>query len=254
MISKVIIIGGWAQRSEDLAGLVKVLSDSSGNGIAAFECLGPGDLLRDGVENAERFSSASPSSYAANLSALLHPTEVSAVVGVSMGGLIALEAGLHFSERVERLVLINSTCCFINRNDRLGEYNAGIPRSRLRAMMLGMRGAPRITLNQFFQRVSTGGNDAEERAARALEEGPALLRHGLSYLEQMDFRSRLEHIRQHTLLLHSGSDKIIPPEASEWAAKLIPKARLQIIEGESHDLPMSDPSRCGEEILSFLRD
>ena len=249
MISKILIIGGWGQRAADLAGLESVVSE-----FCAVQSVGPSELLGGDVPENERFSSGKPSSYAASLSALLAPTDVTLVVGISMGGLIAIEAALHFRERVERIALINSTACFLNRKDLQGEYAAGIPRSRLRAMMLGMRGAPRLTLNQFFQRAGLSGEAAERRTNRTLELDPSTLRHGLDYLEQIDFRDRLSEVRQQALLVHGGSDRIIPPEASRWASGKLSLAKLRVIEGESHELPQADPALCGEEIRRFVRE
>ena len=48
---------------------------------------------------------------------------------------------------------------------------------------------------------------------------------------------RLKKIISPTLVLHGDSDNLVPVEGGIDTAKLIPNARLEILEGWGHDLP-----------------
>ena len=49
---------------------------------------------------------------------------------------------------------------------------------------------------------------------------------------------RLADIKAPTLVIHGVDDTLIPPDGGEDTARSIPGARLELIEGMGHDLPI----------------
>ena len=58
----------------------------------------------------------------------------------------------------------------------------------------------------------------------------------LAVIAAGDRRRELASIRVPTLVVHGADDPLLPVSAGRETARLIPGARLQIIEGMGHDL------------------
>ena len=163
------------------------------------------------------------------------------IVGASMGGMIAQEIALTFPERVRSLTSIMST----TGNPKLP------PPTREAAAML-MAPPPR-TKEEYFERFArtwkvlrVGSFPEDEaldpaRAARTYERGlnPAGVGRQLrAVLASGSRKERLAQMKAPTLVIHGTVDPLVHPAAGMDTAASIPGAKLVMIEGMGHALPM----------------
>ena len=67
-----------------------------------------------------------------------------------------------------------------------------------------------------------------------------------------DQRGLLPTIQTPTLIVSSRSDLVVPPNASEELASLMPSARLEWIESAAHMMPLEQPARLATLLKSLL--
>ena len=199
--------------------------------------------------------------------------ERAAVMGVSMGGRVALGLALDSPEKVERLVLV----------DALG---VGAPRRVLAYSILLTRGLGELTLRgtaralrqmnpavirRFWgwylkrpnrvasiwsdERIANHGTllaTPEYRAAylSALRSiaGMRQLRNGVVV------EDRLPELRMPTLLIWGGHDHIFPASHALAAKDRIPNGRLEIFDDSGHTPQMEEPDRFNRVVLDFLQE
>jgi pimeloyl-ACP methyl ester carboxylesterase len=164
------------------------------------------------------------------------------VVGVSMGGMIAQEAAMAYPARIRTLTTMMST----TGNPRLPG-----PTRAAQALLFA---APPKTKGEFIRHfvrnwkvMRVGGfpqDDARDLAlaARTFDRGlnPAGVgRQFRAILAGGSRKERLGALRVPTLVLHGTVDPLIRPEAGKDTAAAIPGAKLVMIEGMGHAIPIS---------------
>ena len=158
-----------------------------------------------------------------------------------MGGMIAQEIALTFPERVRSLTSIMSTT-----------GNPKIPPPTREAAAVLM--APPVTSKEeYFARfaqtwkVLRAGSFPEEeardpeRAARTWERGlnpPGVARQLRAILASGSRKERLRAVKAPTLVIHGTVDPLVRPEGGRDTAASIPGAKLLMIEGMGHAMPM----------------
>ncbi len=172
------------------------------------------------------------------------------LVGWSLGALLALRIALEFPDRVERLVLISGTA----RMPEAVGYAGTNPRV-LRAMRSRLtRDAGRV-LSEFAALCVEPDGDATtcaEYLEMAHTQSLEALAAGLQALATFDFRGRVHEISVSTLLLHGSEDKVIPLSQAEILASQLPDARLEVLEGCGHALPLTAAGELALAIRRFL--
>lgn len=194
-----------------------------------------------------------------------------AVMGVSMGGRVALGLALESPEMVDRLILV----------DALG---VGAPRRVLAYRLLLTKGLGELTLSSTARALRRmkpatirrfwgwylrrpGQVDAilsDERIADhgALLSSPEYRAAYLSALRSIagmrDLRDgivvydRLSTLPMPTLLIWGRHDHIFPAVHAESAAKRLRDGRVEIFEGSGHTPQMEEPERFNRLVLDFL--
>ena len=163
------------------------------------------------------------------------------LIGLSMGGRIARNFALHHPERVDRLVLANTTPGF-----------GSLTPQQVREFVAQRRNA-----------------DPVERAKRlisprarpgAFEDTVASLRavHRESYLKTVeasvaqDLAAPIENIRAPTLVVTSDEDRLYPTAIAQDMVRRIPGASLAVIEGAGHLSNLEQPEHFNQVVLGFL--
>ena len=163
------------------------------------------------------------------------------LVGASMGGMIAQEVALSFPQRVRSLTSIMSTT---------GNPKVPPPTREAAAVLMA---PPPTSKEEYFARFAktwkvlrVGSFPEDEaldpsRAARTYERGlnPAGVGRQLrAVLASGSRKERLGQVKVPTLVIHGTVDPLVRPEGGKDTAASIPGAKLLMIEGMGHALPI----------------
>ena len=181
--------------------------------------------------------------------------ETATWLGWSLGSLVAARAALDAPQRVERLVLLAGTPCFVRRPD----WSPALLPALLEDFAADLQRDYRHTLNRFLSLQVRGSEDAaavlRELRTRLLEHGrpvPAALLAGLDVLRHTDLRADYPRIEQPVLLLTGARDTLVPPAAGAQAARLLGNSRIVTLEGAGHAPFIARPREVATALCAFL--
>ncbi|MHB8419646.1 MAG: alpha/beta fold hydrolase [Myxococcales bacterium] len=190
-------------------------------------------------------------SVAANLSRLLRGLGLArvSVVGLSMGGYLALELAAQDPALLERLVLANTRA-----GADSAEGAAGRERFAQRAEKEGIGWVAAEMLPKLLRRCPEAKVERQVSAliARATPAGVAAAQRAMA--GRADHRETLEKLRVPVLVLTGTEDALIPPEESVRMAELLRNGRLEVIPGAGHLSSLEEPELFDRALVSFLTD
>jgi len=170
------------------------------------------------------------------------------VLGISWGGGLAQQFARQYPQRCRRLVLVSTSTGAISVPGRLSVLAKLLsPRRYLQPSYLATI-APTIYGGTFRQRPDLAREYAH------LIRAP----HGLGYYRQLlagvgwTSLPWLYQLRQPALILAGDDDPIVPPVNARILARLIPHARLHIVNG-GHLLPLTEREQVAPLVYQFLR-
>lgn len=156
------------------------------------------------------------------------------VVGLSLGGWIAAEIAARYPERVSALMLTSAVGIWVPERPIADVFalDSRFP-ERLPAMMFYDTDCP------VAQMMAVPVLDlAEEDIVRVYDAFAATAKIGWNpLLHDPRLESLLPRVRARTLCLWGSHDRVVPPQYGEKFARLIPDARLEIIDSCGHLLP-----------------
>jgi malonyl-CoA O-methyltransferase len=184
-----------------------------------------------------------------------HVPPGAAVIGWSLGGLVALEVARARPADIAALVLLATTPCFLARDD----WSAGMNPAVLEGFAAGLAGDYRRTISNFLA-LQTWGDEHATQALRALraslddhgEPDPRALAAGLQILRHADLRDQLATIAVPSLVITGEHDRITPADAGRELASRLPSARFLQVAKAGHAPFLSHPSLLGREVTGFL--
>jgi len=189
-------------------------------------------------------------SMAADLEQLVRALNVAkvAIVGWSMGGMIAMELARRLGERASALVVVCSTA---------GGLADALDASKDEAA--GMRAAIdadfRAFVRDFAPRLFKAGAASPflSWAVSQMQKTPAHVA-GTAFdaLVAADLRPALKEIVAPTAVFHGRHDAITPLASGEEIAKGIRGAKLTIFEESGHAPFLEEPERFNEALVAFL--
>jgi pimeloyl-ACP methyl ester carboxylesterase len=166
------------------------------------------------------------------------------IVGVSMGGMIAQHMAFSYAHRVHSLTSVMSTT-----------GNRWLPRPQgaaLKALLdrPGPGASPEEQMGFTYRAARAIGSPGypadEERLWTRIRSDYARSYHPTGAARQMaaiiadgDRRQRLKQISAPTLVIHGAADPLVPPSGGVDTATHISGARLEMIPGMGHDLPVA---------------
>ena len=177
------------------------------------------------------------------------------VVGASMGGMIAQQLAIDAPHRVLSLTSLFSSPRAINfskprairalLSPALSTREGAIQRSM--DVFNALRG-PRFPFDEALHL---------ELATRVFDRAPPILGGPARQLSAIMASPRrdagLRQLRVPTLVLHGTADPLIPVSAGRLTARLIPQARLHLIEGMGHHLPPGAWEELRDQIVDHAR-
>ncbi len=175
-------------------------------------------------------------------------------LGWSMGGLVALQAALQAPERVNGLVMLAATPCFVQRPG----WPHGKAAQVFQAFARSLQQDRAALLEQFLLLEIEGMPDARRwlrRMRQWLEQRPAAtqqaLEQGLNWLERLDLRHALPGLGCPSLWLAGSRDRLVHPKAMAEAAQLA-GGRYQCCVGAVHAPFISHPEWVAGQLEDFV--
>lgn len=177
------------------------------------------------------------------------------LVGMSMGGYMALEFALRYPERLRGLVLIDAMAGAYSPEKRETYAQTFTP--------LNATGALPRAFAEWCVPICFG--------RRTIDQQPALVEHWLdrwtarparsvfgeylSWIDKRDVTPYLSEIRVPTLVVHGTDDEGLPFESSALPlVEGIPGAVLAQVEGAGHTSNLESPDQVNDYLQAFLRE
>jgi pimeloyl-ACP methyl ester carboxylesterase len=171
-----------------------------------------------------------------------------AVIGHSMGGMVAQELALAYGERVWALVLAETThgirskwyeALLADLTVPLIKYYSIEKQAKLYARVLGKH-TP--TVKEYIR-----------REIRALADDPENVQAIWNAVGKFDMKGRLPQVQAPTLILVGEHFKQTHNQGRNMA-RWIPDARFRVVEGAGHMLNWDQPEQFNTEVLTFLSE
>ena len=169
------------------------------------------------------------------------------VVGLSMGGAVAIELALRAPQVVASLVLVNTAPGFTLtswQRRRMAWLRV------LVALVLGVGGVARVTGKGVFP-ARNQGRLRKRFIRRASHTSRWVYLATLRALTRWNAESRLAAIRAPTLIIGAQHDFTTSAEKRRWCAR-IPGARFVEIAGSRHHTELDSPERLNHIIQAFV--
>jgi len=170
------------------------------------------------------------------------------VVGLSLGGCVALALALDYPTRVRSLTLVNTFARPVTAGSR------GTLRLLARLGLLAC--APMRTVAAHVARGLFPRPDQRELylAAVASLAGNSKRTYfaSLRGLASFDVSRRLVELRCPTLVMAGDRDATVPPAAKRLLQQSIPGAELIVVDDSGHVTPCDQPERFNALLLSFI--
>lgn len=170
------------------------------------------------------------------------------IVGISMGGTLALQLALDHPEWVSRLVLVNTFAHLNVSSPRV------LPYFLLRFILvhtLGIQTQAKAVARRIFP-------DPDQEILRqglieqVIQADPRAYRAAMRALGRFDVRNRLQEIDLPTLVVTGSQDTTVPIEAQNDLAQRIVDAKHIFIEGAGHAVTVEKPDQFNQVLVEFL--
>ncbi|MBT1065354.1 alpha/beta hydrolase [Bowmanella sp. Y26] len=236
----VLLLHGLGSCTEDW--LYQIAALSTNNRVIALDLRGHGQsaavrqayLMRQLAEDAQ---------------ALMEHLQLPAyhVVGFSMGGMVAFELALHAKESVQSLVIINSGPQALANS---AKKRWQLMLRQLIISVLGMRSLGRVIGRKLFPQPH------QQALRERFESGMAKMdktsyQLALRAISQFSVQSSLPRITQPTLVISSDQDYTPISHKAEYV-RLMPNARLVVIENSRHATPIDQPDALNKVLTEFI--
>ena len=190
------------------------------------------------------------SAMAGDLSALMDCLEIRSahVVGISMGGILALQLVLDYTDRVDKLVLINTFAKLRPRSPKTWLYFAW---RFLLVYLVGFPSQARTVTKRIFPKPDQEAL-RQELYREIMQSDPSAYRSVMAALARFDVSKRLCEIQAPTLILTGESDTTVPPKDQAALLVGIHSARQICVPDAGHAMIAEQPEIFNHLLLDFL--
>lgn len=175
------------------------------------------------------------------------------LVGSCVGGWIAAELAVRHPEKIRKLVLIGAAGLFVEGSligdiFMMAQPEFGSSYASLRQMLFA--GADEPNALAMFP----DGKGEIEDEVRRYQMLRLSSRIGFKppYFYNYTLRNRLHRIHAPTLVVWGEADYFVPRAHGELYAQRIPNAKLAIVRGAGHSVPVEKPAEAAKLIGDFL--
>lgn len=170
------------------------------------------------------------------------------VVGLSMGGALAVSMGIEAAGRVDQLVLMNTFACL--RPKTLSE-RLYLVRRFLVANLRGVKYQAELVAWRLFPHADQAGL-RQLLVEKILQADRNVYRAAMRQLAVFDARRWLGEINMPTLVVTAERDTTVPREIQDVLAQNIPGARQVIVPNSGHAVIVDQWERVNQILLDFL--
>jgi pimeloyl-ACP methyl ester carboxylesterase len=172
------------------------------------------------------------------------------VLGLSLGGLVAQLLAIHFPQKVNKLILVNtfahlwptsfSEAYILARRVVVSNFLPPLTTARVVARDLFPKPEQAALRNEVLKRI--GVNDV------------ASYRYLVDAIRRFDSRPQLDRIAAATLLITGDRDAVVPRSCQQQLARGLRKVRWHIVRDSGHATPVDQPEEFNRVVLDFLKD
>lgn len=190
--------------------------------------------------------------YARQLADLLDHLRIdaSAVIGHSMGALVALEFALRYPERATRVVALNATF------NRTPEQRARVLARAEELECAGVAATMDSTIERWFGKPVPADLQAYAGLAAELMAQVHPVGYARSYrlfaTSDAAHAGRLHQLRMPVLFMTGEFDPNSTPAMSEAMANQVPQAQWVVVKDARHKMPLTCAQEVNERLLRFL--
>ena len=170
------------------------------------------------------------------------------VLGLSMGGYVALELALNYGEMVQGLVLGGTNCGGTHSVPQTAETMARIeqlaalPEDQGRRQFCLLLVTPEFGAEAFMEEIT------ETLLSTSMETQTRQM----MAIQSFDCYDRLPEIKAQTLIIHGDEDIIIPPKNAGILRDRIAGSITHIMPGIGHVFLWEEPRESADTIVKFL--
>jgi pimeloyl-[acyl-carrier protein] methyl ester esterase len=179
------------------------------------------------------------------------------VLGWSLGGQVAMSLAIRMPKFVEKLILMSTTPCFVEKRD----WSYGVNKQFFLNFEMEAKKNLNNTLMKFFL-IQTRGIDDSKNVMSFLkntfieirDENKRGMQSALNVLKETDLRNEVKKIDKPTLIITGDKDKLTTIKASVWLYEKIKGATLKEIKGANHMPFISHRETMIESVKKFLQN
>lgn len=235
----IILLHGWGGSMESLQGLQDELTKTIAYRVYNVELPGFGQ------SNLQKGKTLTLDDYVAALDIFIEKNNINKpiLVGHSFGGKIALAYSIKNGNKIRNLILINSSG--LKPKNSLKKYALILPTKSF-GLLFSLP-----LLNKIKEPIRRGYYKLivrERDYLRAKE-----LQKTLKNVLKINLDDQIEKINVDTLLIWGEKDSYTPLWMGEKLSKLLPNARLEVIQGAKHNLPLINPQIISSMIRLHIK-
>ena len=179
------------------------------------------------------------------------------ILGWSLGGQVAMSMAIRMPEIIEKLILMSTTPCFVEKKD----WPYGVNKNFFLNFEIEAKQNLNNTLMKFFLIQTRDINDSKN-VMRFLkntfieisDDNKSGMQSALNVLKETDLRNEIKKIDKPTLIITGDKDRLTSLKASIWLYEKIKRAKLKEIKGANHMPFISHRETMTESVKKFLQN
>ena len=179
------------------------------------------------------------------------------ILGWSLGGQVAMYLAIKMPEFVEKLILMSTTPCFVEKID----WPYGVNKQFFLNFEIEAKKNLNDTLMKFFLIQTRGINDSKKMMKflknefiELRDENKSGMQSALNVLKEVDLRNDVQKIDKLTLIITGDKDRLTSTKASVWLNETIKGSTLKEIKGANHIPFLSHKETMTESVKKFLQN